>query len=400
MRLLYQNLRKSSYGLLLLLVVLPINMIAQPKSVSGVVKDSKGSPVSNVNVTVKGSKTTVATNANGSFTINAAPGATLLFTAVNFESVEVKVGSENNYTVNVTEKQTILSDVVVVGYGKSSRRNLSSSVTTLRPEDLNRGAIGDVGQLLQGKVAGLNITSSGDPNRPAAVILRGASTVNSPGAPFYVIDGVPGADIAAIAPDDIASIDVLKDAAATAIYGNRASSGVIMVTTKRGKKGQTSVSYSGYIGLEKVSNSLDMMNADELRGYLAKNNVAFSPNDDKGASTDWQKAIQNGNAVSHNHNLSFSGGTERSTYSASLNYFNKEGILRNSHLKRVNARVSFEQQALNDKVKFGFNIANSSSNASYTPLQNIVLLHAAKHSPVSYVRNPTVTYFENLNTTD
>jgi iron complex outermembrane receptor protein len=289
--------------------------------------------------------------------------------------------------------------VVVVGYGRSSKKNLSSAITSLKPGDLNRGAISDVGQLLQGKVAGLNITASGDPNKPAAVILRGASTVNSPGGPFYVIDGVPGADISAIAPDDIASIDVLKDAAATAIYGNRAASGVIMVTTKRGKKGGVQTSYNGYVGLEKVSNSLDLMNAAELRAYLAANSAAFSPNDDKSADTDWQKAIQRSSAFSHNHNISMSGGGEHSTYSASLNYIDKEGILMTSRLKRMIARLSLEQYALNDKVKFGLNVTNSSSNATYVPLQNIVLLQAAKHLPVSPVKNPDGTYFENLNTT-
>ncbi len=132
----------------------------------------------------------------------------------------------------LNEKREVLSDVVVVGYGRGNRRTLSSSITSVKPEDLNRTITSDVGQLLQGKVPGLNITSSGDPNRAAAVTLRGTSTINSPGGPFYVIDGVPGADISTIAPDDIASIDVLKDAAATAIYGNKASNGVIMVTTK------------------------------------------------------------------------------------------------------------------------------------------------------------------------
>jgi TonB-dependent SusC/RagA subfamily outer membrane receptor len=241
MRLLSQKLQKSSFTMLLLLLLLPFSMVAQTRSVSGVVKDSKGDPVPNVTVSVKGTKTAVATTANGAFTVDAAPGATLLITAVNFETIELKVGEANSYNVVLTEKQTLLNDVVVVGYGKGSRRTLSSSITTIKPEDLNKGAIGDIGQLLQGKVPGLNITASGDPNKPAAVILRGASTVNSPGAPFYVIDGVPGADIAAIAPDDIASIDILKDAAATAIYGNRAASGVIMVTTRRGRKGNQSL---------------------------------------------------------------------------------------------------------------------------------------------------------------
>ncbi|MBS1511318.1 MAG: SusC/RagA family TonB-linked outer membrane protein [Bacteroidetes bacterium] len=399
MRLRSLKLRKSSVAVLLLLLLSPLSMMAQTKSVTGVVKDSKGEPVPNATVIVKGSKTGVATAANGTFTINAAPGATLLISAVNYDAAQIKIGTETSYTVVLTERQTVLSDVVVVGYGKGSRRTLSSSITTIKPEDLNKGAIGDVGQLLQGKVAGLNVSASGDPNKPAAVILRGASTINSPGGPFYVIDGVPGADISLIAPDDVASIDVLKDAAATAIYGNKAANGVIMVTTKRGKGGKPQTSYNGYVGIEKVTSNLKVMDAAQLRAYLAANGSSFSPNDDFNANTDWFKAIENQQGVSQNHNISFSGGNENSTYSASLNYFDKEGILVRSHLKRVIARVNLDQYALNKKVKFGLNISNSSSNANYVPLQNIVLLQAAKHLPVSPVKNADGSYFENLSTT-
>ncbi|MEO7768840.1 MAG: SusC/RagA family TonB-linked outer membrane protein, partial [Ferruginibacter sp.] len=367
--------------------------------ISGSIADSKGSAASGVTVTVKGTKKATATGTDGSFTTTAKRGDILVLSSVAFIKKEVAVTGETFYKIEMAEVTTALTDVVVVGYGKSSRKTLSSAITTIKPEDLNRGAISDVGQLLQGKVAGLNISASGDPNKPAAVILRGASTVNSPGAPFYVIDGVPGADISAIAPDDIASIDVLKDAAATAIYGNRAASGVIMVTTKRGRKGQALTSYNGYVGYEKVSNNLDLMNADQLRTYVTANSAAFSPSDDNSANTDWQKAIQRTSALSHNHNISFSGGSEHSTYSASINYIDKEGILATSRLRRVIARLNVEQYALNDKLKFGLNVSNSSSNATYVPLQNIVLLQAAKHLPISPVQNPDGTYFENLNTT-
>ena len=387
---------------IMLTLLLSLSMLmanAQQNKISGTVKDAKGSPATGVTINVKGTRTNSVSADDGSFNISAKDGDVLVFSSVSFETTEVKVGPGASYNVSLAASTATLSDVVVVGYGRSNKRNLSSSITSIKPGDLNRGAIGDIGQLLQGKVAGLNITASGDPNRPAAVILRGASTVNSPGAPFYVIDGVPGADIAAVAPDDIASIDILKDAAATAIYGNRAAAGVIMVTTKRGRKGQVQTSYNGYVGFEKVSNSLDLMNATQLRAYLAANSSAFSPNDDKGADTDWQAAIQNSSAISHNHNLSLSGGGEHSTYSASLNYLDKEGILIRSRLKRVIARLSLEQYALNDKVKFGLNVSHSSSNANHMPLQNIVLLQAAKHLPVSPVLNDDGTYFENLNTT-
>ncbi len=367
--------------------------------VKGIVKDQNGNPVAGMTVTVKGTKTSVSSGTDGSFSIKAKKGEVLIFSAVAYTQKEITVTGESFYTVSVTESTTQLTDVVVVGYGKQTRKNLTSAVTSVRPEDLNKGAISDVGQLLQGKVPGLNISASGDPNKPAAVVLRGASTVNSPGGPFYVIDGVPGADISFIAPDDIASIDVLKDASATAIYGNRAASGVIMVTTKRGKKGQSQVSYNGYAGFESVSSKLGLMDAPQLRAYLAANSLSLSPSDDKGANTNWQNAIERSSAFSHNHNLSFSGGGEHGSYSASINYLDKQGILISSELQRVIARLSIEQYALNDKVKFGINISNSNSNATNVPLQNIVLLQMTKHLPVSPVYNADGSYFENFNTT-
>ncbi|TDH19990.1 TonB-dependent receptor [Segetibacter sp. 3557_3] len=389
-------------NLWMLLLFLLVNLVAGAQGtqdVKGTVADSKGQPAIGVTIAVKGATTKSVTDQNGAFTIKAAPSATLVLSAVNFQSKEVTVSGDQPLSIVLSERVSQLNEVVVVGYGRSNRRNLSSAVTSLKPEDLNRGAIADVGQLLQGKVAGVNVSASGDPNRPAAVILRGASTINSPQGPFYVIDGVPGADIATVAPDDIASMDVLKDASATAIYGNRAANGVIMITTKKGRKGQVQTNYSGYVGIEKESNRLDLMDAAQIRAYLAANGSAFSPNDDKNADTDWQSAIQRSQAISHNHNLSFTGGTEHSTYSASINYFDKEGILLKSRLKRIIARLNIEQYALNDKVKFGLNVANSNSNSNYVPLQNIVLLQAAKHLPVSPVLNPDGSYFENLNTT-
>ena len=396
MRLLSKKFRKNSLAVLFLLFVLPLSIVAQNKSVSGVVKDSKGALVPNVTVIVKGSKTGVATTANGSFTINVAEGATLIFSSVNFESAEIKIGTDNSYTVVLAEKQTVLNDVVVVGYGKSSRKNLTSAVTTIKPEDLNKGAIGDIGQLLQGKVEGVNITASGDPNRSAAVIVRGASTLNSSQGPFYVIDGIPGADIATVAPDDIATIDILKDAAATAIYGNRAANGVIIISTKRGKKGQSAVTYSGYVGSEKVSSELKMMDAAQLRAFVTKNSLAFTPADDKGANTNWQKAVEKNSALSHNHNISLSGGGDHTTYNASVNYLSKEGILKNSDLTRVIARLALEQTALNDKVKIGINITNSNSSANDVPYRNTVLLQSALYLPVSPIQNADGTYFENF----
>lgn len=393
-----QTVTSKLTSLLALFLLVPFLLFAQNRDVKGKVTDDKGQPASGVSVTVKGTNRSTATSKEGTFSISAKSGDVLVFTGVSFEKKEVPVGNEDNITVSLAAASTTLTDVVVVGYGRNSRRTLTSAISTLKPDDFNRGAISDVGQLLQGKAPGLNITASGDPNRPAAIVLRGASTVNSPGGPFYVIDGVPGADIATVAPDDIASIDILKDASATAIYGNRAANGVIMITTKKGRKGSSQVSYNGYVGLESVSSKLDLMNADQHRAFLTANGTGYNPNDDKDADTDWMKAIQREQAVSHNHNLNFSGGGEHGTYSASINYLNKEGILNRSRLKRIIARLNIEQYALNDKLKFGLNIANSSSTANFVPLQNVVLLQAAKHLPVSPVFNADGTYFENLTT--
>lgn len=291
--------------MVLFLALATAGVSAQQTQVTGTVKDEKGEPVAAATVSVKGKNVSVTTATNGSFAISANASDVLVISAVSFATLEVNVTSASNYDIVLSTSSVALTDVVVVGYGRSSKRTLSSAITSIKPEDLNRGAIGDVGQLLQGKVPGLNITASGDPNRPAAIILRGASTINSPQGPFYVIDGIPGADINAVAPDDIASMDILKDASATAIYGNRASNGVIMVTTKKGKKGKLQAAYNGYVGFESVSSNLDLMDAAQLRAYAQKNNFTPNTNDDKGANTNWMKAVQKGSALSHNHNLSF-----------------------------------------------------------------------------------------------
>ena len=400
------NLKRSKgtcRALLLLVLSLTLNLhntfAQQDSHVTGLVTDSKGLTIPGATVKLKGTQKATATTVNGTFSIAAGAGDVLVITSIGYKAQEVTITSQKYYKVQMAEDNASLKEIVVIGYGTSTRKTLSSAVSTVKAEDLNKGAIADIGQLLQGKVAGVNISASGDPNKPAAVVLRGASTINSPGAPYYVIDGIPGGDIAGIAPNDIVTVDVLKDAAATAIYGNRAANGVIMVTTRRGKKGQSQVTYSGYMGTEKVSNNLKLMNSDQLRAYIAANNNAFSPNDDKSANTNWMKAIERSTAFSQNHNLSLSGGGEHSTYSASLNYFKKQGILTASSLERLIGRLNIDQYALDDKVKFSLNISNSESNSNNEPLQNIVLLQAAKHMPISPVKNADGTYFENLNTT-
>ncbi|GAA3738488.1 MULTISPECIES: TonB-dependent receptor [Flavobacterium] len=376
-----------------------INTWAQKTEVSGVVLDDKGIPLPAANILEKGTTNTVTTDFDGKFKFLASnKNATLIISFIGFDDQTVKLdGTKTNYSIKLQSTTTNLEQVVVVGYGKGSRKNLTTSVSSVKAEDLNRGAISDVGQLLQGKVSGLNISSSGDPTKTASVVLRGASTLNSSQGPFYVIDGIPGVDISVISPDDIATIDVLKDAAATAIYGNRAANGVIMVTTKKGSKGRTQVAYNGYFGFEEVSNNLDMMNADQLRAFTTKNNLNFTPENDKGANTNWQKEIlRSGRAASSSHNLSMSGGGDHGSYTASITSLNKEGVMLKSDFSRIIARLSVEQYAFNDKVKFGLNVTNSRTKYQNVPQRNTVLLQAASYLPVSPVRNDDGSFFENF----
>lgn len=376
-----------------------INTWAQKTEVSGVVLDDKGIPLPAANVLEKGTTNSVTTDFDGKFKFSASnKNATLIVSYMGFEDLTLKLDeTKTNYSIKLQPTTNSLEQVVVVGYGKGSRKNLTTAVTSVKAEDLNRGAISDVGQLLQGKVSGLNISSSGDPTKTASVVLRGASTLNSSQGPFYVIDGIPGVDISVISPDDIATIDVLKDAAATAIYGNRAANGVIMVTTKKGSKGKTQIAYNGYVGWEEVSNNLDMMNADQLRDFTTKNNLNFTPENDKGANTNWQKEIlRTGRAASSSHNLSMSGGGDHGNYTASITSLNKEGVMLKSDFSRIIARLSVEQFAFDDKVKFGLNVTNSSTKYQNVPQRNTVLLQAASYLPVSPVRNADGSFFENF----
>ncbi|MNJ87284.1 Ferrienterobactin receptor precursor [compost metagenome] len=399
MRFNYALFQRSCLCMLLLLICQSFNVaLAQnERKITGKVVDEQNLPLPGTSVSVKGTSKATATGTDGSFSITAKKGDVLAVKSIGFETKEITVGDAASYTIKLAQASTNLSDVVVVGYGTSTKKALVSSISSVKGDDLNKGAISDVGQMLQGKVPGLNISRSGDPNRNAAIIMRGASTLREGAqSPLFVIDGVPGADISLLAPDDIASIDVLKDAAAAAIYGNRAANGVIMVTTKKGTAGQTQLTYSSYFGVENVSNRYDMMDANQLKAFLAKNNSALTPANDQGANTNWQNEVQRENAMSYNHNISLSGGTEKTTYNASVNYFKQQGIIRRSGLDRFIGRIGLEQKALNDKLKIGLNLSNSISNADLVPYRNTVLAQMLTYLPTSPVKNPDGSYFDNL----
>jgi TonB-dependent starch-binding outer membrane protein SusC len=357
----------------------------------------KGLP--GVTIVVKGTSVGTATNAEGDFVLQVPEGAeTLVFSFVGYLAQEVTLQESATLAIELTQDSKLLNDVVVIGYGSVKKGEVTSSITSVNPREFNRGVVATPDQVLQGKVAGLNITRSGDPNATASVVLRGASTLRTGQAqePFYVIDGVPAASINLVAPDDIVSIDVLKDASATAIYGARAANGVIIITTRR-QKPSAAVSYSGYVGVEQVSNTIDMLSGDELRGYLEANGKSLSPADnDEGVSTDWQKEVQR-TGLSHNHTVSYGGGSEKSAFNASVNYFRREGVMKTTDSERLIGKISLDQKTLQDKLRLSFTLTNSRLKQNL--LLGQVYRNMLTYLPTVSVRNPDGTYKENLTRT-
>src|SRR6476620_9755813 len=400
MFMIFKRLLKT-IALPVLLLLFSHSLFAQNKVISGRVTDSKdGTGIPGVSVTVKGANSGVQTGSDGSYRLNVPDNAkSIVVTSVGFATQEVPIGDSTAIDVSLVSSNTSLGEVVVVGYGTSRKRDLSTAVVQVTPKDFNKGVNQTADQLLQGKVPGLLITRAGnDPNAASNVQLRGPGSLLGGAQPFYVIDGVPGADINLVAPDDIASIDVLRDASATAIYGSRGANGVIVITTKRAKSGETSVSYNGYVGIEKISRRVEVLSGAEIKNYLQSVGKTLNPADDDGVETDWQKEITQA-AVSQNHNLSFTGGTNTGRYIASVNYFKGEGILKTSGIDRITGRISTDYKLFDNKVRVGLTVATTSIKNKYV---NAVggqggsnynsVFSALRFLPTLKVRNEDGTY--------
>lgn len=356
--------------------------LAQSAVVTGkVTAQDDGSPVPGVNVLEKGTNNGTVTDSDGNYRISVGTGSTLVFSFVGYVTQESSVGGQSAINISLASDVTSLSEVVVVGYGTQEKKELTSSVTSLKSEDFNRGTVMDPAQLLQGKVAGLNITRpGGDPNGGFNIRLRGVGTIGANASPLIVIDGVIGGSLQTVDPNDIASFDVLKDGSAAAIYGSRGGSGVILITTKSGKAGKTTVEYAGSVAMQQIANRMDFMTADEYRqvpGHV-----------DLGSSTDWLDVVtRNGSATVQN--LSLSGGSENTTYRASINYRGQEGIAINSGFKQLNARLNVVQRALNKRATFTFNVSSTTKDAEYGFTESM------RYAVIS---NPTMPVYDNTTT--
>ncbi|MGK9120287.1 SusC/RagA family TonB-linked outer membrane protein [Olivibacter jilunii] len=375
--------------------------------VSGIVQDVLGQPLIGVSVKAinqsSGKSFQASTSEKGLFQFMQMPLGgpyDFVFSYIGYQSdtlrnYQLSAGKQVTLSVKLQEEATGLGEVVIVGYGTSSKREITGSITSVSSEEFNAGVFSTPGQLLQGKVAGLNITRSGNPNEKPAVILRGPTTLRAGSQePFYVIDGVPGASIDLVAPDDIESIDVLKDAASTAIYGSRAANGVIMVTTKKAKAGATRLSYSTYVAAEQISNTIDMLSGEDLRAYLGENGKTAAQDD--GSNTDWQEEVSR-TGISHNHNLSFSGSGQNSSYGASVNYLNNQGVIKGTSMERFIVRGYMEQHAFNDRLKLNLNITNSNTDSKLVP--NEVYSNMLTYLPTVAVKQPDGSYTEDFSVT-
>lgn len=372
-------------GFLFLLLFLGLSSAAvAQRTVSGTITDAEnGDPLIGASVLVTGTSTGTVTDFDGKYSLNVPANAeSLTFSYTGYGTQEIVIGDQSVIDIQLSSGET-LSEVVVIGYGTATKSEVTSAVTSVSAEDFNTGNINDPTQLIQGKVAGLQISKAGgDPNQGATLRLRGVTSFGGNQSPLIIIDGVVGADLSTVDPSDIESIDVLKDGSAAAIYGIQASSGVVIVTTKKGRAGEGTLEYRGYVSTESVARTPDVASTSEyLRLVEATAGADARAANDYGVETDWIDEVTR-TALSHVHNLSYSGGNGGTTYRASLNYRDVEGIgVRNDGFQQLNGRLSVSQKALNDRLSLQVDL--TSTNRQQQEFNTNAFRYAVTYNPAA-----------------
>lgn len=397
----------------------PVNKEAQQAAgyVSGRVTDSDGHSLMGVTVLLKGTSTGTVTDANGAYQLQkTGEGQSLVFTFIGMKQKEVLIDNQFVINVTLTEESTLLSEVVAIGYGSQQKKDITGSVSSVKSENFNKGMANSPEQLIQGKVSGVNITSaSGAPGSGQRIIIRGQGSLRDNTGPLFVIDGFPvglggtGSDdtnpFGFINPDDIESIDVLKDASSSAIYGTRGANGVILITTKNGKAGSSQLSVSSKFGVSSIAKKLPVFNADEFR----KNVTAIRGNlIDRGGNTDWQDELTT-TAITNDHNLTMQGGTSNFTFRASAGYLNQKGIVINTGIERYTANLKATQKlihgrlnidyGLNASVEKGENAYASSLISNMLSFNPTYVASDANGDPVKYADYTNPLIYADLYTT-
>jgi iron complex outermembrane receptor protein len=324
-------------------------------------------PLVGVSIRVDGTDKGAVTDIDGNFSLTAPSDGTLILTFVGYETLKVPVNNQSVINIQLVSSASSLSELVVIGYGSTAKKDMTGAVKSLKSSEFNRGIINSPEQLLQGKMAGVNVTSaSGEPGGIQSITVRGPGGVRTGSTPLFVLDGLAldnsttgGATnpLNFLNPQDIESIDVLKDASATAIYGARGANGVILITTKKGKSGFSTLNFSTSYGISAITRPIEVFSASQYRTEVPKVGGVL---EDLGANTDWQKEVMR-TAHTQNHNLSFGGGADKLTYYASLGLQNQEGILKENQLNRYTGRINVTQKLLDDRLSIDVNL-----NASYT----------------------------------
>lgn len=379
----------SKLWLLFTALIMSVTAAAQNFEATGRVVDSSNSqPVPGVTVLVKGTTTGTITDFDGNFSVKTSEGTTLVFSFIGYTTQELPAAK--GMSVSLAPDNQELEDVVVIGYGTQRKGDVTSAITSVKSEDFVKGNINNAADLVKGKVAGLTITNgSGDPSSSSAIRLRGVISLNGSNTPLVLVDGIEGS-LTTVSPEDIESIDVLKDASAAAIYGTRGAAGVIIITTKQGKRdATTTVNYSGYASWSGFANTLDMMDGDDVRAGLTD----FK---DKGYDTDWLDAITR-TAFTHNHDVSISGGTKKTSYDASFSYRDQNGVFINTYAKEMRFTGGLAHWFCNDILKLQFNIVKRwHENGPVDAAGSYVYRNAIMRNPTEPIYNEDGSYYEDM----
>lgn len=366
--------------------------------VRGVIKDETGEPIIGATVRVKGQSEGTVSDFDGNFTLDVTDGNTLQISYIGYQTQEFAVGKQHHFSIVLEEDKKILNEVVVIGYGTQKKGDITSSVGSVKSEDFTAGAINDAGQLIQGKIAGLSVTNpSGNPVGGTEISLRGNTTILGASTnPLILIDGVPG-DFNTVAPEDIESIDVLKDGSAAAIYGSRGTNGVVLITTKKSKGNNINeVQYSGYLSLSTIAKKPDFCDANDYRQQIKDGlrDAAW----DLGDNTNWIDAITR-TGLSHVHNVSFKGGNAQTNYIFNVNYRNLQGIFKRSDKEEFQGRAEVNHSMFDDKLRFNFQLLGNQTGYTATSdggsFNTYSWRQALIHNPTEPIKNADGSWHEN-----
>lgn len=366
--------------------------------VRGVIKDETGEPIIGATVRVKGQSEGTVSDFDGNFSLDVTSDNTLQISYIGYQTQEFAVGKQHHFSIVLEEDKKILNEVVVIGYGTQKKGDITSSVGSVKSEDFTAGAINDAGQLIQGKIASLSVTNpSGNPVGGTEISLRGNTTILGASTnPLILIDGVPG-DFNTVAPEDIESIDVLKDGSAAAIYGSRGTNGVVLITTKKSKGNNINeVQYSGYLSLSTIAKKPDFCDADDYRQQIKDGlrDAAW----DLGDNTNWIDAITR-TGLSHVHNISFKGGNAQTNYIFNVNYRNLQGIFKRSDKEEFQGRAEVNHSMFDDKLRFNFQLLGNQTGYTATSdggsFNTYSWRQALIHNPTEPIKNADGSWHEN-----